>query len=742
MMLSLTFVTPLLLAGLVAAAIPVALHLLSRVPAQAVTFPTLRFLRESTFKTARRRKLRDFVLLATRVMLLATFAIAASEPITRRSTSWLGGEQDAAVIVLDNSLSMACKKGKTSRFSAAKTQAMELLTGPDRPELAALVTTCRCRADEGLTAGLGSVRAEMRKASIAYGKTQLLQKVIAASRMLAGQSLPRQSIYIFSDLQHSSFQKLIDGLKSDGLEDIRLLLVNVAAGEEIEDVSVRHISLSTPPIVGRPVTISATLFNSSPVPRVVGAALLLDGQAVGRHIRTTLASAGKPGSSTEVSFHHCFNRPGYVKGQVVIEGHDDLAENNTRRFALQVGPKILAVVVSGQPRAKYPTGTGPGEMLQLALAPYEAGEVDWPVSLVSVESGQLSATSLRSANIAFFCEVKSFTSQQAAAIAEFVSQGGSAVFFLGKGADIAAYNQLLGGSLEAGGCLLDLKLTGPVGQVGPTAAATTLGSVDLDHGYFSGLYDNMEDYLSVRVQRYFHMSAPSEPVRTLMTLANGAPLLVEGPFRQGRTALFATGSSPQWSNLPASSLFLPLVVRMSLASRKANHWNQTYTAGSTATLPLVGDSFAQTGASGVIVTPPSVSGKDRAVLEVPARRSPKGYEAEFGKTDRPGFYTWHLADMPDERAGVFAVNACGDEYELATMSSQEFRDKLAAKGIENVFVGGTLAKAIAQASDAAKGHNWWDVLVAAAICLLVLEMILAGRRQGRTPVSLTTASTR
>ena len=52
---AITFADPLMLAGLAAAAIPIVLHLLNQMRAPVVPFPTLRFLRITSQKTARRR---------------------------------------------------------------------------------------------------------------------------------------------------------------------------------------------------------------------------------------------------------------------------------------------------------------------------------------------------------------------------------------------------------------------------------------------------------------------------------------------------------------------------------------------------------------------------------------------------------------------------------------------------------------------------------------------------------------
>ena len=76
MTLALTFATPLLLIGLVAAGIPFLLHLLSSIKAQEVYFPTLRFLRMSMEKTARRRRIQHWLLLLLRAGLLALLPMA------------------------------------------------------------------------------------------------------------------------------------------------------------------------------------------------------------------------------------------------------------------------------------------------------------------------------------------------------------------------------------------------------------------------------------------------------------------------------------------------------------------------------------------------------------------------------------------------------------------------------------------------------------------------------------------
>jgi Aerotolerance regulator N-terminal/von Willebrand factor type A domain len=78
---ALTFAAPLMLIGLLAAGIPVLLHLLNRIRSPIVQFPTLRFLRITAQKTSRRRQLQQFLLLLLRMAVFAVLAMAVAGPL-------------------------------------------------------------------------------------------------------------------------------------------------------------------------------------------------------------------------------------------------------------------------------------------------------------------------------------------------------------------------------------------------------------------------------------------------------------------------------------------------------------------------------------------------------------------------------------------------------------------------------------------------------------------------------------
>ncbi len=81
--MNLTFATPAMLVGLLAAAIPLVLHLLAAMRAPARPFPSLRFLQMSMQQTARRRHVQHWLLLILRSVMLGLLALAVAEPISK-----------------------------------------------------------------------------------------------------------------------------------------------------------------------------------------------------------------------------------------------------------------------------------------------------------------------------------------------------------------------------------------------------------------------------------------------------------------------------------------------------------------------------------------------------------------------------------------------------------------------------------------------------------------------------------
>src|SRR5687768_5263063 len=84
--MSLTFLAPLFLLGLLAVAVPVIVHLVNRERQNAIAFPSLMFLRRVPFRSVRRQRIRHWSLFALRCLALALLALAFARPFLDRES--------------------------------------------------------------------------------------------------------------------------------------------------------------------------------------------------------------------------------------------------------------------------------------------------------------------------------------------------------------------------------------------------------------------------------------------------------------------------------------------------------------------------------------------------------------------------------------------------------------------------------------------------------------------------------
>jgi hypothetical protein len=726
MTLAFAFATPLLLVGLLAAAIPPLLHLLSNVRAKEVPFPTLRFLRRSMEKTARRRRIQHWLLLVLRSALLAALVIGVAEPISAAAGSWLWGRKYSAVIILDNSMSMSAKVGASARLAAAKSEVAALLSGPNRPELAAVMTTNDGPVPADLTTRLDRLRKDMEQTAPSFGQAPLAQRLQEALALLT-KTQGARSVYLFSDLQKLSFDPLTSLKLLPRDKDLGLMVVNTAA-PRVDNVGIADLQVVGRKVRQQVVEINATLVNSSPGEHIVDVTLTVDvsaGEPTVRKTRATLAPSGQAGCVSLVQFLYRLAEGGTVTGRVAIEQADDLAADNVRHFSLTVAPYVPALIVQGAAEAAGGGWLSAGATLRLALDPYGQASAPWSIKPRLIDSSAFSPGNLTGAHAAFFCNVPAFDDAQASAIAQFVRDGGTAVFFLGPDARAEAYNQLAAGPNEP---LLPARIQEQVGQVGPDAPAVAMDFVDIEHPFFANLYEERADYLTVLVQRRFRLSMVGNDGHVLMRLADGSPLLASRSVGKGNVILCATSASPKWSNLPLTGLFLPMVSRISLLSGRQMGGDQTYQVGAQVAIRPLPAGPLPAGAM-ISVTPPADPSDPNAKprpASVPMVASADGPVANFTGTVRPGVYRW-LSTGKTEASGAFAVNPHAAECDLQAIHAASLKEALTKAGLTQVEVGGSVQDVQQAAAAGSEGRNWWDLVLAMVIFLLVIEAVIANR---------------
>jgi hypothetical protein len=136
------FMNAILIAGAALVGLPIVLHLIMKQEPKRLTFPAFRFLTQQLRTNQRKLRLRHFLLLLMRMLLIALFCLTLYQPTVLSERLNLSGEQPvAAVIVLDTSPSMGYVVNEKSRLDEARKRALELLDELPSKSMVAIVDT-------------------------------------------------------------------------------------------------------------------------------------------------------------------------------------------------------------------------------------------------------------------------------------------------------------------------------------------------------------------------------------------------------------------------------------------------------------------------------------------------------------------------------------------------------------------------------------------------------------------------
>src|ERR671915_139966 len=139
--MSVFFLYPIYLFGLLAASLPILIHLLNRRRLKRVRFPAVRFVLLSQKRISRSYRLRHWLLLALRTLAVIVLALLLANPIFQTGAGlFAGGGPVSLVVLLDNSLSMTWS-GDGDGFKRAKEAARLLITALNDGDRAALIPT-------------------------------------------------------------------------------------------------------------------------------------------------------------------------------------------------------------------------------------------------------------------------------------------------------------------------------------------------------------------------------------------------------------------------------------------------------------------------------------------------------------------------------------------------------------------------------------------------------------------------
>ncbi len=671
-----SFLNPLFLLGLLAAAIPVVIHLFTRRRPRERPFPSIEFLSEVNQSEIRRLRLKQWLLLLLRTLAVAAIALALARPAVR-STGAGSGAATTVVALVDVSGSMGAAGGAVPGGPAAT------LAGQARRVVEDLLTTLG-PSDELLlvpydvvprpgsarpSGDVGRLRVAAQALDAGAMTTDHRAALEFAARALAGTHALNRELFWISDFQAAGFPDGAFGAAPAGpWGQARAYLVPLAPRSRA-NVALTDAALA-PTESGLALTVSATSYGASPGDLAVEAHDAQNGAELARGF------LGLPARGAAATLLPLARVPD--QGGVVTIPDDPLPLDNRRVFAAGRSGTLRVVLRED----------GPPSALRLAL---EAGTPASGLAVETVDGAALPAR-LAGADVLVLNDLERLGAMETQAVLDFQRSGGAVLVILGARADAGFWN----GSLlrEAG-----LGTLGATRQAAPEAAWRLLRSL-AGHAVLAGFPARPGEPLTTARFRAIREFAPARGARTLLEFDRAHPALVEGT----RVLAFAAGLDPQASDFPVSGAFLPLLhqaVKVLGRGTAAASW-------------LPGERYRAPAATGLWRI------EDERGREVPAE-----LVAAAGAT--------RLVSVPLERTGLyrviqgaavrntFAVNPDPRESDLAAVPGAALLRAFPAGRAQLVPPGADLARRVREARF---GRELWTWFVSLALLLLVAESVI------------------
>ena len=530
-----TFLSPSILWGMLAITIPIIIHLISLRHTRDTEFSTLRFIKSLKHETIRHLRIKQWLLVLLRTITILCLILMFSRPlITGTLTSKLAGDiESRAVIVVDNSASMAVHTDDGTLLDRAKSSLPAILKGLEGGTTVELYQTNPPRKLFSGSQEEGRSIMTKVKGIVQTNMTDNLWTMIDSVLQMVEASEPNRECFIISDFQ-SAPSFTIDSLNPNSdWKYYCILQPKVENNISISEVSI----LSQIKLPNHLVKLNTRVGNGGVTDkRNIPVELYLNDERVGQ-----IVSQFQPSKFKDFMFQVYPGKTGIINGKIVIPA-DDFPMDNFRNFDLVIPNKIAVKVIGRSMEELF--------LLDLALSAI-TGETD----LLEIDrdlSDDVERLFLNDIDILLLHNPTNLSNSAIEDLQRFLMNGGGLIWFVGN--DLNQTDPVVWPSLLK---LPELIKTRHLD--GESFFSTSI--VDENNPLFTDLnINNMNEELP---QVFGYNEVRLQMNHTpLIKLNNGHPLLVESKAFGSSGFVFTSPLNLRWNALPAKGLLVPLLHRM------------------------------------------------------------------------------------------------------------------------------------------------------------------------------------
>lgn len=353
----------ILIAGAALVGLPILLHLIMKQEPKRLSFPAFRFLKQKLKTNQRKLRLRHFILLALRMLLIALFCLTLYQPTFKSEGLNIRGEQPiAAVLVIDTTPSMGYTANDRTRLKEATQRANELLGELPEKSPVAIVDT----AD--LTGywlpDIGAARRRLEELQEPRGGQPVTSGIAAAYQLLAkvdqetesAEPLPK-FVAVFTDRAVASWdaarvedlKKLRDAVPGGVTHVVIDFGADAPSNVGILSADMKPQIISANQVASVTVSVGATGGDGTTVSATVVAKPLWEAKPESYTAGRDLSLPA--GQTRTATFEFRDLKPGLHQVEFSLKTPDKLEFDNKRYLTFKVGEARRILTVSDDPDA-------------------------------------------------------------------------------------------------------------------------------------------------------------------------------------------------------------------------------------------------------------------------------------------------------------------------------------------------------------------------------------------------------
>ena len=527
------FLYPNMLWGLLALAIPIAVHLFNFRRHKLVYFSNTAVLRSIQQENAKTRKLKYLFTLLLRCLFVAALVLAFAFPYKPEKQLNVNAENNLVGIYIDNSMSMKGQSERTTLIEDARQSARDLVHKLN-PSNRYLLMTNSFEIQNEYPMNQEEMLDQLDRMN-PDGAPVPMGEVIDRFEMLRKMhDFTTSTLFVYSDFQENTFD--LSAVKADTTMQV---VVVPMIPEFRTNLYIDSVWLASP-------IVQAGLTNELMV-RVVNQG---DKEVKGLPVNFTMN--GAMAASTTVDLEK--NCMAEIEMQFVVDGNGEqrcsvslmdhpITFDDEYDFVLSV-KQSLSVVELGTEKSNCAMIFEDDEQFRYML----------------MEPSHFDLGMLAKAQLLIVNETAKLNETLQQTLLDAVSEGASLIVF--PSLDNPKNNSYL---YEKMGLQL----------IEADTNQTAVEDLALQHAFFSDLILDLPQHPDLpKVKQHIRLKSNGIPT-SLLTLQNGAPLLLSEQVGKGQAFVMATTLAPKWSDLADNALFVPMMVKMAFLGGKMDRISYT-----------------------------------------------------------------------------------------------------------------------------------------------------------------------